>query len=122
MTFEAAVFAALTTLGMSTDVPIDRMSTAWAPRFTPHTINGEMAAAWAYDRNVIAIGVNIEWDQQADDWTRRFVASHEACHLKLHMKWIKMPAHKIPERQMILNELEADHCAIWVMGVQAGNE
>jgi len=36
MTFEAAVFAALTTLGMSTDVPIDRMSTAWAPRFTPH--------------------------------------------------------------------------------------
>lgn len=114
MTFEAALGAALVILGLS-DVPVDRMHARWAP----HTLTGESAAAWSYERDVIAVGVNIEWDEQADDWTRRFVAAHEACHIKHHMKWIKAAAHTISVHQMVLNELSADHCAIVVMAIEA---
>lgn len=121
MTFEVALKAALLLLNITTPIPVDHWNPAWAPRFMPHTINGQSAVAWTYERDEIAVGVSIPWEEYADEAAIRHVAAHEACHIKLHMKYIRMPAHKIGAKQTLLNELEAEKCALWVLGVQAGN-
>lgn len=121
MTFEAALRAALLILGLSPDVHVDRMYDRWAP----YTLSGDHAAAWTYETvepGVFAVGINIEWDKKTGDWLRQFTASHEACHIKLHAKWIKAPPSSLTMRQVVLNELLADRCAIWVMGVKAGDD
>jgi hypothetical protein len=124
MTFEAAFRATLLVLGVTTPIPVEGMSNS----FAPHTLDGKKARAWSYARaedtpgGEIAVGYNIELDAQSGDWLRRFVAAHEACHVKLHVRWIKAAPSAISEKQFVLNELTADHCAIWVMGVQAGED
>ena len=113
ITFEAALVLALTVLSLPTDIPVDRMGRGWG---------SPGVAAWTYERDVIAVGVDIEWDEQATGWERQFVAAHEACHIKFHMRWIKAKAGTITREQRMRNEMEANRCAMIVVAQLADGD